>query len=142
MNILVLEDRGSVSFYLEDALRRKGHRVFSAFSVADAQSYWDSERIDCIIADSNMNPDGLTQDEIDETEHGLLTGWTWLRNHVFAERKDMMERTIFYTDYLERVVQAIPPAELGGVHLLPKKGSASPAEQLLGIVEAMAQMVE
>lgn len=142
MNVLVLEDRGSVSFYMEEALRHVGHQVCSASSVPDAQSYWDPAIIDCIIVDSNMSPDGLTEQEMGETKGGLLTGWIWLRNYVFKDNEDMRQRTIIYTDYLERIEEAVAPGELDGLSLLPKKGSTSPAQQLLKEVKRVALMVE
>ena len=91
MNILILEDRGSVSSYLEDALINEGHTIFSAFNFNDAQSYWEEKQneIDCIIADLNMPPDGLKPEEIKNTKGGLLTGWVWLSNYVFTDNEEM-----------------------------------------------------
>ena len=142
MNVLVLEDRGSVSYYLEEALRSEGHTVFSATGIPDADSYWQSECIDCIVVDSNMSPDGLDAQEIQATKAGLLTGWVWLQNHVFAEHPEMRGQTIVYTDYLERLEQNSSDAvREGGPYLLSKKGSTSPAERFLKLIAEIARKV-
>lgn len=142
MNILVIEDRGSVSSYLEEALRSEGYKVFSAFNILDAQSFWENERIDCIIADTNMSPEGLGLEEIQESKSGLLSGWIWLKNHVFRECPQMRGRTIVYSDYLEQLARNVPPDGLQGVYLLSKRGSTSPAAELLKKTERIARDVE
>lgn len=142
MNVLVFEDRGSVSHYLEEALRSQGHQVFSAFSVPDAQTYWEDEEIDCIVADLNMSPEGLKDDGQERTARGLLTGWVWLVEHVFKEKEQMKPRTIIYSDYLNVLKDNVQADALKGVHLVPKKGTTSPAKEMLSFVERIARMVE
>jgi DNA-binding response OmpR family regulator len=131
MNILVLEDRGSVSCYLEEALRQISHQVFSAFNILDAQTYWETERIDCIILDSNMRTDGLNAKETERADDGLLTGVIWLLERVFKKSNEMKQRTIIYTDYAERIMERVSRKDLQGVCLLSKKGLPSPAQGLL-----------
>ena len=141
MNVLVLEDRGSVSFYLEEGIRSRGHTVFSAFTIPDARSYWENEQIDCIVVDSNMSPDGLGEEQIKRTKDGLLTGVIWLLDSVFPERQDMRERTIIYTDYLERLRESFTDEELRGLQLFSKKGSVSPAREFLKSLDVMAAAI-
>lgn len=142
MNVLLLEDRGSVSFYLTEALTEEGHVVLDAMGINDAQSYWGAEKVDCLIVDLNMSPDGLKSEEIQQTKDGLLTGWVWLRNYVFVEKPQMKERTIILSEYIKALLANVPPEELKGIRLVPKKGSSSPAEHLLDHVKAIARMVE
>jgi len=142
MNILILKDRGSTAYYLEKALAERGHRVLSAFNVVDASSYWENEQIDFIVADSNMSPDGLDENEIEDTCDGLLTGWIWLQNRVFKDRKEMRDRTIIYTEYIEQIREIVTEDALKGVYFLSKKGSTSPAEALMGYIERVSKVVE
>ena len=139
MNVLVLEDRGSVGYYLKEALTEEGHSVYFALTVSDAISHLDEERIDCIVIDLNMSPEGLNDEEVGATLSGLLTGWIWLRNHVYAGRNaDMRERTIIYTEYMDQLRYHVPEEELRGIHLIPKRGFSSTAEQLLNTVRQIA----
>jgi CheY-like chemotaxis protein len=142
MNILLLEDRGSVSFYLKEALTKEGHVVLDAMGINDAQSYWGAEKIDCLIVDLNMSPDGLKPDETQQTKDGLLTGWFWLRNYVYKPSPAMKQRTIILSEYINALCECVPAEELKGIRLVPKKGSTSPAEQLLDHVKCIARVVE
>ena len=79
MNILLIEDRGSVSSPLTGLLQNLGHKVFDAGTPADADDHWDRRKdspIHCIIADLNMSNDGLTPDEAETTRTGRLTAPT------------------------------------------------------------------
>lgn len=149
MNILFLEDRGSVSFPLVDELRGQRHEVFDAGSVRDARSYWEDKKIDCLIVDLNMDPAGLTDEQANQTHGGLLTGWIWLRDYVFNVRQDMRQRTIIYTDYMEQLRANVPPSDLAGLRLVSKRGlhhvedggpPLSPTEQVLSHVEGISRM--
>ena len=142
MNILIVEDRISVSRYMKKALRKLGHVVFHALNIYDARECWEDENItiDCLIVDLNMTPDGLTDDEIKATKDGVLTGWIWLKNHVFDNEPNMRPRTIIYTEYktqLEREASG----ELGGIRaIIPKRGSTSTAQAVLDQVRAISEI--
>ena len=142
MNILILEDRGSTAYYLEEALAARGHRILSAFNVVDAQCCWENEQIDFIVAGSNMSPDGLDEEETEETCDGLLTGVIWLLKRVFKDRKEMRDRTIIYTEYNERIREKVSGDGLKGVYFLPKRGSTKPVEALLAYIERVARAAE
>ncbi len=137
MNILFLEDRGSVSFYVTEALAGEEHVVFEAFSIPDALYILEKQSIDCIIADLNMSPEGLSPQEIEETQDGLLTGWLFLKNHVFSQY-ELRSRTIIYSEYLDALRKSVSPVELAGIKLLAKQGSVSPVKGLLESVERIA----
>ncbi len=132
MRILLLEDRGSASEELVGLLEDKGHDVLKVLAVYDAQYYWERRAevpIDCLIVDLNIDPVGLTDAQEREAEGGILTGWIWLRDCVFAEDPKMVSRTIIFSDYLEQLSEhfsehsaAVDPDEL---RLVPKRGLAA-----------------
>jgi hypothetical protein len=140
MNVLILEDRGSVSVYLEQALKEQGHMVFSGFSVRDAQKYWDDEQVECIIAGLSMNPEGLTDEEVTQTKGGLLTGWIWLKNYVFKTKEEMRSRTIIYSNALDTLKASCKESELAGVHLASKRRPGGTAEVLLRLIDAISAL--
>jgi hypothetical protein len=143
MNILVLEDRGSVSFYVEEALEAEGHKIFPAFNINDAQSYWEDEQIDCIIADLNMSPEGLKKSEAERTNAGILTGWVWLNDYVFCKKKEMRSRTVIYSEYLGQLREYVGgEKEYVDICCVAKRGSTSPTEELLSYVRKISKIVE
>lgn len=143
MNVLVLEDRGSVVFYMVEAIAAEGHAVLHAYGVNDAQSHIESEvMIDCIVADLNMSPDGLSEEEMARTEYGLLTGWVWLEEYVFSVHESMRTRTIIYSEYLSDLRQHIDAERLAGVTLVDKRGSISSAEVVLNRIRAISRLVD
>ena len=131
MKILILEDRGSVSFYMQEMLESEGHTTIPAFSIPDARTILKNDGIDCIITDLNMDPWGLSPSQIRETRDGLLTGWIWLRDEVIKEKPHMKNRTIIYSEYGEALRKHIPEEELIGFRLISKSGPTSSAEQVL-----------
>ena len=84
-----------------------------------------SEQIDCIIADLNMKPEGLEENQIAQTMAGLLTGWIWLRDYVFKDIPSMKEKTIIYTDYKDHLLAKVKSNELKGIKVISKKGGGS-----------------
>ncbi len=122
MNILLLEDKGVVAYPLKEWLEEDDHKVFLAPNISRAKTYWHTEkrRLGCIIADLNMDPEGLKPDEKKETRDGLLTGWIWLRNYVFAEDEEMRRRTIILTAYMNELMEAISDNQLEGIVLVEK----------------------
>ena len=140
MNILILEDRGSVSFYMAKYLEDEGYTVFQAHSIADAQSYYDSRKIDCIIADLNMIPDGLTPEEKSKTKNGLLAGWVWLNNYVFRHDNNMRDRTIIYTEYLAQLKRYVPRESYETIKIIPKRGSSSSADEIIKHIDMIRDL--
>jgi hypothetical protein len=141
MNILLLEDRGDVSYYLKQALEDSGHTVFDAFSPRDATPFWenrDTVPIHCIILDLNLPPDGLSDEEKRSSRGGLISGWLWLKNYVLNESPEIISRTIVYSDYLNEVEAVVPAAEYKAIVRIPKKGRSSPAEEVMRHVRRIA----
>lgn len=131
MKILVLEDRAAVALPMSEALEELGHTILPAYNINDAKSIWEKWDVDSLILDSNMSAWGLKEDEIASTKMGLLTGWIWLKNYVFATKPIMRKRTIILSEYLSEIKQYVPPEDLVGIFLVPKKGPSSSAERVL-----------
>ena len=67
-----------------------------------------------------MDPEGLEPAEKAETKNGLLTGWVWLRNYVFAKAEQMKTQTIILTAYMTELREAVADSELKGIVLVEK----------------------
>lgn len=141
MNILVLEDRGSVAFYMREKLESLGHVVLTAHNVNDAQSHWirrGNIPIHCLVVDLNMPTEGLTLEQEKRAKGGLLTGWVWLTDVVFHEEPSMKLQIIIYSDYLSDLEASVPKEELAGMHLVGKRGTTGPADQVLAHISEIA----
>ncbi len=121
MNVLLVEDRGTVAYPLVEALEERGHTVFLAPNITRAKYYCEKKKVDCIIVDLNMDPEGLSRAEMNETKGGVLTGWVWLKTCVLAERPFMTEQTIILTAYERELRAEVDPAELGRIPILSKR---------------------
>lgn len=143
MNILLLEDRGVVAYPLKESLEKNNHTVFLAPNISRAKAYWREKKADCIIADLNMPPDGLDEGEAEQTAGGLLTGWIWLRNYVFAEEESMKKRTIILTAYMKELTDIVGDEELEGIALVGKNPLAdTDTGSILHHVEEIAKKLE
>ncbi|MCI5870246.1 MAG: response regulator, partial [Dorea sp.] len=56
-NILLLEDDENLNRGIRLKLGKEGYQVFSAYSIAEAQSIFNKENIDLVISDITL-PDG------------------------------------------------------------------------------------
>lgn len=129
MKILLIEDRGSVSFYLKALIEQDGDEVIEAYSILDAQSCLEKNKIDCIILDLNLDAFGLTELEERQTENGTITGWIWLNNYVLNKNPEMQERTIIYSDYVNVLRSAVDVNLLSDFVIYQKRESS--AEKLI-----------
>lgn len=137
MKILILEDRGSVSFYLEKIFTEKGYSVFLAYTIYEAMYYFENNDINCIICDLNLSPEGLTPNEITKTKDGLFSGWVWIQNYVINDRPNFRKKIVIYSDYINVLENDIPKNELVGIKLLQKRGYNNSASELLAFVESL-----
>ena len=144
MNILVVEDRGAVSFYLAEALQAEGHVVLEAFNTNDAQAHWDNREstpIDCMIVDLEMPQDGLTEAEKEESRGGLLTGWLWLRGYVLPNvSAEYRSRVIICSDYLRDLMNCVRADEYRGILLAPKRSPSGSPGVVLKRVREISRM--
>jgi CheY-like chemotaxis protein len=105
MHILIVEDSHFLYPALEEMLRNRGHQATAAKNLYQAKEYWSKykDSIDCLIVDLNMSPDGLTEQEKEETKLGLFSGWIWLNNYVFTEKPEIKNYTIILTGHKEKL---------------------------------------
>ena len=57
MKILVVDDEQIVRWFLDSALRKRGHEVITASNISEASEKLDSEKIDILFIDLRM-PEG------------------------------------------------------------------------------------
>ena len=145
MNILLLEDRGSVSHYLTEELENMGHTVYDAYNINDAKSIWEENEksLDCIIADLNLETDGLKEDEEIETKGGVLSGWIWLLNYIFIDNSKMKLQIIIYTDYLNYLDDYLKGKgkkreDYKEVRFITKRDDVGPSSELIKTIKKLA----
>lgn len=130
MNILFLEDQGGVVDYLIEELEEEGHAVFIAENIPKANFYYSKETIDCVVADLNMESDGLTEEQQKETHGGLLSGWVWLKYYVFDKDPSTRKRTILVTAYQDELKEILRRSrhedELKGIRIVAKRRLGEP----------------
>lgn len=137
MNILLLEDRGSVSVHLKTLLERHGHRVFPAFNCNDAESFFPA--CDCYIIDLNLSTDGLTVDEVKQSMGGKLAGWVWFKRRCAQDHK-LTSRVIIFSEYLASLREVEPGIEAMDIRQVSKSASNSPIEALLGHIKGIQSL--
>ena len=144
MNILVLDDRGSSSYYLMEWLKIHEYTVYTAFNLNDAQSIWDNRAtnpIHCIILDLNVPTDGLKDEQKERSKGGLISGWVWLKENVLFDEPQMKYYTIIYSDYIHCLDDNIEE-EYEEITFIPKRQRSSSAEdvtkRIIQIAEAIA----
>lgn len=141
MKILFFEDRGAVNIPIVDALERKGHRVFSAYNVNDATSYWEDEQpLDAIILDLSVDPTGLSDSQLEQTQEGLLTGWIWLRDTVLREHPEFGKRTCIYTEFRDVLIGAVPEEERRDIRVIGKREEEAPKQLIQAIGEIATRL--
>lgn len=59
----------------------------------------DKKDLICIIADLNMDPDGLTDEQKQKTQGAVLTGWIWVHSYVWQEAELQKKHVIFYSAF-------------------------------------------
>ncbi len=138
MNVLLLEDRGSVRFYLEEWLTENGHNVLSAFTPNAAQSHWrdrETTPVHCIILDLQVPTTGLDDAQKARSEDGLLSGWIWFSECVLPDEPKMRQRTIIHSGYVDALKRRISSGTYRGLIVVPKtvgNGSARAVVRYIG----------
>jgi hypothetical protein len=143
MNILILENEGSASFYMIEGLKDKGHIILDAANIYDAQDHWENREkvpINCMIVDLNMPADGLSDGEIKKVEKGQLAGWVWLQERIFKEEPSMRQKVIIYTAFEDVLKKSAGTKELSGLRIVNK--GDSPGEKILNHVADIQTIVE
>jgi CheY-like chemotaxis protein len=145
MTILIIEDRGSVAYYMRIGLEEADHIVIETNSIIEAEDIWKTENnsIGCIILDLNMSQEGLKPELQALAQDGVLTGWFWINDIVFSTEcgKEMKPRTICYSEYMSRLDESEKAdAERAGVRFIAKQGSTSPSKQILDAVTEISKL--
>lgn len=138
MNILILEDSGWIAYNMEELLTQKGHNMFNAGTIDEAQDFWKHEQIDCIISDLNMDPEGLSSTELEKTQNGLLTGWIWLNSRVFSSKPSMREKTVIYSAYANALKSIVVEELLSSIRIVAKSSVANSVRTVLEHVYEIA----
>ncbi len=131
MNILILEDTGASCWQMSDYLTSKGYQVFQASSPEEGNSILSEHRIDFLIVDLNLDPTGLTFDQTEETDFGLLTGAVWLHRQVLPKHPRLRHRTVLYSGYLDKYFGTPLEEQLHGIPVVSKGDTSSGARRIL-----------
>ena len=105
MNILLLEDRGSILDEITQYLRDCGHNVFGCCGIYEADYAWEGQKVDCVIVDLAMRTEGLTLDEQAQSHKGYFTGWVWLASRVL-KRPDFPGRSIVFSAFIDSFIDS------------------------------------
>jgi plasmid replication initiation protein len=124
--ILYLEDdageRHFTSEHISDRLQKivgEQKYIVKDFSRIDQAKEFFRENMNniiCVITDLNMSDEWLEGYE-NKTEGGMLSGWVWLNEFVYAEKPDMP--TIIYSGFISFLEESLKKNK--ELHLLHKK---------------------
>lgn len=140
MNVLFVEDRGDVSYYVTKALQERGHNVIAAYDYDDAESHWQGRStvsVDCIILDLNLPSEGLAPEDQQKSRGGLLSGWLWLTGKVLKDEPIMRGRVAIYSAFLEEFKTHVESVECEGLMLVPKGESTSSLTAIVNWVDRL-----
>ena len=147
--ILLIEDEGSISKKISEKLRNKRYIVKCAYSYASAIGLWEeaeenNEEFDCIILDLNINPNGLTDEDVDKyfPIHGIqvlneiCNKKDTEGNEKYSKelKKDIWNKTIVYSAYIYRLKEMQSDFEYFSLLELVSKQQNTSISDLLEIV--------
>lgn len=115
--IFILEDNlyTAEDMYIEISDKLLEHNIKNieiviANSIIEANSKLENEKSSdellCIIADLNMNPKGLTEDQIKRTQGAILTGWVWITSYVWQQEDFKAKKIVFYSAFINRLANS------------------------------------
>lgn len=111
--ILVLEDNlytaqdllEEINFSLSSR-NKQNIDVIVSNSIDEANTQLEqigSGELICLVADLNMNPDGLSEIEQQETQGAVLTGWIWTFRHILNDVRFEQTKIVFYSAFISRL---------------------------------------
>ena len=134
MDVLIVEDRGSVALLMVEHLKKRGYSVYAAYSTLEAEDILNNpdEEVGCLVVDLNMPANQLTADQRKRTAGAVLTGWVWLKERVLNSKPpEFLQRVIIHSEYMERLESTVPRTEWEGIRRVPRRGSTLQVEKLL-----------
>ena len=135
MNILLLEDNGSVFSFLMEELEKLGHRIALATKVSRAIDLMSDEigiKFDCIIVDLNINPIGLMNENLEKSdEYEKIWGWYWLKNIVFPKDEKWKKRTIIYSGYTKILYSKVDEKDYEDIYIVEKNNAIDNENNLI-----------
>ena len=126
MNILLLEDNGSVFSFLMEELEKRGHKIELATKVSRAIDLMSDEfdnKFDCLIVDLNINPTGLDDENLKKSEYEKIWGWIWLKNYVFPKDENWKKKTIIYSGYTQMLYSKVIEEDYKGIYIIEKNNA-------------------
>jgi len=134
MNILLLEDNGTIFSFLEEELRKLGHKVELATGIARAidlmSDKFDNE-FDCLIMDLNINPIGLDDEDLEKSEYYGIWGWIWLKKFVFPNDEQWKKKTIIYSQYTQILYSTVDKKDYKGIYIIEKNNAIDNGNNLV-----------
>ena len=149
MNILLLEDNGTVFSFLMEELENLGHKIELATKVSRAIDLMDDDefdiKFDCIIVDLNINPSGLDADYFNKSEYDRIWGWVWLENFVFPKDEEWKKRTIIYSGYTQILYSKVDKKDYESIYIVEKNNAIDNDSNLvddLGLICTYLKKIE
>jgi CheY-like chemotaxis protein len=121
MKILIIEDHGIIATNLSEYLIQLGHDVTIAYSIIEASIQIETIKYDLFIIDLNLPAEGLTKSEIEESLHGVLTGWIWIKNYLLKRNISLKERVIILSEYVNVLKKHFLAQDLNGICMISKR---------------------
>ena len=124
--ILLIEDQPSSVSPLKAEWEKDGYEVVPAYSYNSAIGLWREYQGDfsCIVLDLNIDPDGLSEIQIDEYSpvHGILVLDKICKGKKPDEIKKIWDKTIIHSGYTEELkkfskYESLIPIPKGGPSL-------------------------
>jgi len=134
MNILLLEDNGTVFSFLEEELRKLGHTIVLAPKISraiDLMSVEFDNKFDCLIVDLNINPSGLDDEDLKKSEYERIWGWIWLKKFVFPNDEQWKEKTIIYSQYTQILYSIVDKKDYKGINIIEKNNAIDNGNNLV-----------
>ena len=129
MKILVIEKSGNASHYMIEYFKIRGHEVFSAFNLYDAESHLGKIKPDMIILGDAQNDGFFSKNDVAGIKPGFVRywiSWKWYKKKGFHQNPEMIKRTIFLTHGIEIMERS----KLSGARIV-KPGKSGPARIVL-----------
>jgi len=107
MKVLVLEDLPSTAARTEKWFKKRGHDPTVRYTSAGVKDALRGCEFDCYVIDLNAGAIGLTKEQAERSQSGLLTGWILLTEHILVHDQNAMRKTIVFSDFVSDLKEHI-----------------------------------